>query len=103
MKNRTQSVVKADETGFYYNSGIDYPKEVYKHDLETSENEICISEEEAKAAFGKEYLQLIIWDVREDGILFHLVDEKQIKYKSKSVGVEMNTDTYEFIDTKITD
>lgn len=32
-------------------SGIDYPKEVYKHDLETSENEICISEEEAKAAF----------------------------------------------------
>ena len=48
LKNRTQSVVKADETGFYYNSGIDYPKEVYKHDLETSENEICISEEEAK-------------------------------------------------------
>lgn len=77
LKNRTQSVVKADETGFYYNSGIDYPKEVYKHDLETSENEICISEEEAKAAFGKEYLQLIIWDVREDGILFHLVDEKE--------------------------
>ena len=35
LKNRTQSVVKADETGFYYNSGIDYPKEVYKHDLET--------------------------------------------------------------------
>ena len=55
LKNRTQSVVKADETGFYYNSGIDYPKEVYKHDLETSENEICISEEEAKAAFGKLY------------------------------------------------
>lgn len=77
LKNRTQSVVKADETGFYYNSGIDYPKEVYKHDLETSENEICISEEEAKAAFGKEYLQLIIWDVRKDGILFHLVDEKE--------------------------
>ncbi len=53
MKNRTQSVVKADETGFYYNSGIDYPKEVYKHDLETSENEICISEEEESSIWKR--------------------------------------------------
>lgn len=59
---------------FINNSGIDYPKEVYKHDLETSENEICISEEEAKAAFGKEYLQLIIWDVRRRWNSISLVD-----------------------------
>ena len=38
-----------------------------------------------------------------DQYYYTVLNEKQIKYKSKSVGVEMNTDTYEFIDTKITD
>ena len=38
-----------------------------------------------------------------DQYYYTVLNDKQTKYKSKSVGVEMNTDTYEFIDTKITD
>ena len=38
-----------------------------------------------------------------DQYYYTVLNEKQTKYKSKSVGVEMNTETYEFIDTKIID
>jgi len=72
LKNRTQSVVKADETGFYYNSGIDYPSAVYRYHFETGENEVFVSKEEAKAAYGKDVFSLSLWDVREEGILFKI-------------------------------
>ena len=75
LKNRTQSVVKADETGFYYNSGIDYPKEVYKHDLETSENEICISEEEEKEGD-------VFWKESKSGEIKRLYLEENLPKKN---------------------
>lgn len=34
-------IIGADETGFYYNSGIDYPSAVYRYHFETGENEVC--------------------------------------------------------------
>lgn len=57
-------IIGADETGFYYNSGIDYPSAVYRYHFETGENEVFVSKEEAKAAYGKDVFSLSLWDVR---------------------------------------
>lgn len=65
-------IIGADETGFYYNSGIDYPSAVYRYHFETGENEVFVSKEEAKAAYGKDVFSLSLWDVREEGILFKI-------------------------------
>lgn len=36
------------------------------------ENEVFVSKEEAKAAYGKDVFSLSLWDVREEGILFKI-------------------------------
>ena len=45
---------------------------VYRYHFETGENEVFVSKEEAKAAYGKDVFSLSLWDVREEGILFKI-------------------------------
>ena len=74
LENEPQDVVAASETGFYYSSGIDFSKEVYRYDFETGKSEIYISEDEVRSVLRGDYQILDLWDVRGKDILFFVWD-----------------------------